>query len=159
MSTVEKITNQVIKLMPRAIVDSKKEKSCPCCNGVGWLYKTEPDFNYIEKCKACDNGIIYICPDCGEVTRSSFYCNSDICSKKRENQIELDRYNKAIKYDIEFLASAEVPAESCEYYYSDVYGYNEGFFSDLEELNDYCKNEGIEVPKYICIIHRCSRYN
>lgn len=36
-----------------------------------------------------------------------------------------------------------------EMFYSDYYGYDDGYFSEIEELEDYCKYEGIEIPKYI----------
>lgn len=36
-----------------------------------------------------------------------------------------------------------------EMFYCDDYGYNNGYFSEIEELEDYCKDEMIEVPKYI----------
>lgn len=33
--------------------------------------------------------------------------------------------------------------------YSERYGYNEGYFSDIEDLEVYCEDNELEMPKYV----------
>lgn len=47
------------------------------------------------------------------------------------------------------LIKDNVPRESCEYFFSDSYGYDNGYFDDIDSLEDYCKDNDVEMPKYI----------
>ena len=115
------------------------------------MYVENGEEKYIEKCIVCDNGIIHICPDCGKVLGRSTYCNSEVCKNIREIEsqlrlieYQLGLYEKATKYTL-----SNVPKESIEYFYSDLYGYDEGYFVDIDSLEDYCKENDIEFPKFI----------
>ena len=52
--------------------------------------------------------------------------------------------SKAIKAEYK-----DVPLEHKEMLYSESYGYNEGYFSDIDELIEYCEGNDIEVPKHV----------
>ena len=58
--------------------------------------------------------------------------------------LEQKRFDKAIKSEYK-----DVPAESKEMLYSERYGYNEGYFSDIDEIIKYCKDNDIDIPKYV----------
>ena len=137
-----KIEDRKITITPRTLREN--EKHCEVCGGTGWMYVENDKEKYIEKCNVCDNGIIHICPDCGKELGRNTYCNSKECRDKRETENQLRIYEKATKYTL-----SSVPKESIEYFYSDLYGYDEGYFSDIDSLEDYCKENNIEIPKFV----------
>lgn len=139
---ISKIGDRKISITPKTLKES--EKHCDNCGGTGWLYVENENEKYIERCPLCDNGIIHICPECGNITGKSTWCNSKSCRRKRDEESNLRLCEKAIKYTL-----GNVPKESCEYFFSDVYGYDNGYFSDIDSLEDYCKESNIDMPKFI----------
>lgn len=108
---------------------------CPVC-GVTYLSK-----GTAEKC--CETRK---CESCGKVLpdgKKYAYTKCVECREKDEIEKEKQRFSKAIKYTIE-----TAPAQKSECYFSSVFGENEGYFFELEELHDYCDSENIPVPKY-----------
>lgn len=101
----------------------------------------EPQQGYIEKCRHCYGGIIKLCPDCGKPVRGS--CDNPVCRRKSEQEAENKRYVMAIK-----CSYNECPDDQKIMMYSDSYGYNEGYFTDFDELIDYCDLEDILIPDY-----------
>lgn len=95
-----------------------KAYKCDVC-GSGFT-----DKSFAEKCCQPKH-----CEDCGvEISRSHPYIVCDKCRHEREAKQELERYNKATKYTFE-----SVPKESIEMIYSELYPYNEGFMTDIDE--------------------------
>lgn len=139
---INKIEDRKITITPRVLKEN--EKHCEKCGGTGWLYVENEKEKYIEKCTHCDNGIMHICSECGNITGRSTYCASENCRLKRERESEARRFEKANKYTLD-----NVPRESCEYFFSDSYGYDDGYFDDIYSLEDYCKDNDVEMPKYI----------
>lgn len=140
---VSKIGDRKISFSPK--VPKENEKLCDKCGGIGWLYVEKEDGSkYIEKCTVCDNGIIHICPECGNETGRSFICNNRSCWDKREAENERKRYEKAKKYTFE-----SCPEDSCKMFFLDLYEYDNGYFDDLDNLKDYCNDNDIPVPEYI----------
>jgi hypothetical protein len=135
---LEKINGEKISLIPKE--PKENEKLCDTCGGVGWLYEKEK--GYIEKCPVCYNGVIQLCPMCHTPIRGM--CTNPECRKIEEDKAENRRFAKAIKstYD-------NVPNKQKEMLYSESYGYNEGYFSDIDELIEYCEENESEVPKYV----------
>ena len=43
----------------------------------------------------------------------------------------------------------DIPDKYKEMIYSDSYPYNEGYFTDIEELIEYCNDEDIPLPEYV----------
>ncbi len=134
---MNKLTGKKIELLPKT--PKENEALCPICDGIGWL---ESEKGYIEKCRNCYNGIISLCPNCGKPKRGM--CTNKECVTKLATEQEKSRYDKAQKYTID-----TVPSKSKIMFYSDVYKDNEGYFSEIEELVDYCNDEDIEIPDYI----------
>lgn len=92
---VSKIGDRKITITPRTLQDN--ERHCEKCGGTGWLYVENGGEKYIKKCSECDNGVIHICHECGNVTGRSTYCTSEICRLKRESESEARRFEKANK--------------------------------------------------------------
>lgn len=57
---------------------------------------------------------------------------------------EYQKYQKAIKGEYD-----SIPKEKSQMMYSDVYGYDEGYFVEFDDLIEYCEREGIEIPKHV----------
>ncbi len=134
---MKKLIGKKFEFRPRT--PKENEMLCPTCDGIGWL---ESEEGYLQKCRDCYDGIIELCSRCGKPKRGM--CMDEECRAKRESEQEKSRYDKAKKYTLK-----TAPSESIIMYYSDVYGNNEGYFSEIEYLVDYCNDEGIKVPEYV----------
>ena len=135
---LEKINGKKIELMPK--IPKEDEKICDTCGGTGWLYNKK--YGYIQVCTVCYSGIIPLCPLCGEPKRGM--CMNKECRAIRDAESEEKALSKAIKAEYK-----DVPLEHKEMLYSEKYDYNEGYFTDVGEFIDYCKDNDIEVPKYV----------
>lgn len=135
---LEKMNGIKIELKPH--IPKENEKVCDTCEGIGWLYDKEN--GYMDKCMVCYNGIIHLCPLCKQPQKGM--CMNKDCRAIRDAKNEQKLLDKAIKSKYE-----DVPAEHKGMLYSDNYGYNEGYFSDIDELIEYCGDNDIEVPKYV----------
>lgn len=104
-------------------MNSKEVKAwtCSCC-GKSYLNKMATDECCVEKpAKACDV--------CGKpMDKTDYYTVCSDCRAEKERLKELDRYNKATHYTFE-----NAPKESIEYMFSELYPYNEGYMSDVED--------------------------
>lgn len=118
----------------------ENQKLCEMCDGIGWLRNDKKGM--IEKCPECFNGIIHVCPICQ--SKMNGLCMSESCQDLREFHKEQKRLEKAIIGDF-----SEVPPESMEMLYSERYGYQEGFFSEMDELLEYCEENDVDVPEYV----------
>jgi len=135
---LEKIVGVQIELKPK--IPKENEKLCDICGGVGWLYDKKR--NFIEKCYVCYDGIIHLCPDCKQPKRG--VCIDSECRNRRDIAEEQKHLEVAVRVKYE-----DVPCESKIMMYSNIYPYNEGYFSDIEELVDYCLDNEISIPSYV----------
>ena len=138
LKMLEKINGKKIELMPK--IPKENEKLCDTCDGIGWLYDKEKGF--IEKCRDCYVGVIHLCHICHKPVRGM--CMNKDCRAIRDAESEEKALSKAIKAEYK-----DVPLEHKEMLYSESYGYNEGYFSDIDELIEYCEGNDIEVPKHV----------
>ena len=138
---MNKLTGKKFEFLPK--IPKENEMLCPTCDGIGWL---ESEEGYIQRCRDCCDGIIDLCPNCGKPMHGM--CMNEECRAKHEAEQEKLRYDKAQKYTDE-----TAPSESKIMFYSDVYEYNEGYFSEIRNLVDYCHDEGIKVPDYVWGTH------
>lgn len=154
---LEKITGKKIELMSK--IPKEGEIICPECDGIGWLQKDE---KWIENCPHCHNGLLSVCPYCGEGYKSTLYYhlmnNKECFEKDREEknikqyEAEKLKFEKAIKYTYN-----ECPNESKEMMYSEHYGYNEGYFTDLDEFYEYIESEeDATLPQYVWTTYKIS---
>lgn len=100
---------------------NSKEITAYKCSDCGQSYL---DKSVADKC--CQPKL---CEDCGcEIPKNHYYIACAECRTKREEKKELDRYNKATKYTFE-----SAPKESIEMIYSELYPYNEGFMTEIDD--------------------------
>ncbi len=135
---LEKIVGVKIELKPKT--PKENERLCDTCGGVGWLYNKER--SCIEVCRECYNGIITLCPGCGQPVRG--LCMNKECRKRRDAEKEKKHLEKAIRVKYE-----DIPDESKQMLYSDVYPYNEGYFTNIKDFIEYCIDNDIPVPSYV----------
>ena len=135
---LEKLVGEKIEILQKQ--PKENQKLCDSCGGTGWLYDKERGF--IAKCPVCYDGIINLCPICRQPVRGM--CMNEECRTIRDAESEQKRFDKAVKSEYK-----DVPAEHTEMLYSERYGYNEDYFSDIDEFMEYCEDNDIEVPKYV----------
>lgn len=134
---MNEIINKPITLKPK--IPSENEELCQHCEGIGWTLGD----GFLERCTHCyGSGVIKLCPECHKPMRG--ICMEFECSRKRERIAEEKRFNKATKYTLD-----TIPKENSEMFFSETYGYDEGYFSDIDDLLDYCYSENINPPDYV----------
>ena len=134
-------TKELFKQIHDAIILDLKEDEIPCpkCKGLRFYYVEENGKGYIETCRECHTGKLYICKHCQKGNKSD-YCN---CKKAWEE--------RTIKRDISYCEKAEklFPIQYDGWVYFEGLGYNEGYFESVGELIEYCEDEGIDVPDWV----------
>lgn len=114
-------------------IEEIKAYKCPVCGNAYVSEKAAERCCQPKKCERC--GI--------EIPRKSYYCLCESCRKIAKAEEEKKRFEKAVKYKL-----SECPPEKCEMMFSDIFGHNEGYFIGVDELEDYCYDNNIEMPKY-----------
>ena len=142
----------------------ENEELCPKCHGCGVIIVDRPYglsddpnrtginlFTYsrqtIIPCPNCYNGIVKKCQYCGKIIpRQRLVCN---CEKQkeidRENQIQKE---KELLNRIPELSEEEV--DKLTYMYSDLYPFDDGYFSDWDDFFDEYNPDDCECrPEYV----------
>jgi hypothetical protein len=138
------------------------EEICPTCKGVGLViadnpYGLEnslnnnhiPVFPYkhqaLRFCPTCYNGVIRRCKYCGEIIPNLYTkCN---CEKQQEVDFIERQKKMAEKLANAPEATSEILKKS-DYFYSDSYSYNDGYFSDWEDFfEDWYANHEVDDPR------------
>ena len=142
------------------------EEVCPRCHGTGWIITDNPYglsddpnkqagvFPYkhqsLSFCPNCYNGIIHRCKLCGEVMPRGYLkhnCQAQMDASRRE----LESKRKQALIDAPF-APPEI-LEKSYFFYSDIFGYNEGYFDSWDEFFDYWhengESNGDERPEFV----------
>ena len=130
----------MFNIQDKIILDLKEDEiPCPKCKGLRFYYVEENGKSYIETCKECHTGKLYICKYC-QKGNTSDYCN---CKKAREE--------RTIKRDISHYEKAEklFPIQYDGWVYAEGLGYNEGYFESVGDLIEYCEDECISVPDWV----------
>ena len=142
------------------------EVICPICHGTGltvydapYGLSNDPDktkhFPYkhqsISGCQNCYNGVLKVCPHCGNVlTRRDYQCNCAGAKAERHNKKiakEKEIFNKSIKLNYD-----DEKAKSMNMLYSEDYGYGEGYFTEWEEFFEYWNDnhdDSEDKPTYV----------
>lgn len=117
------------------------ETLCKTCGGTGFLLNDYT--NKLVYCSDCHFGVVNICSECGKTYRGS--CVTPTCEETRKSRFESERFEKAHKYK----CLEDVPENLKGMLYSDVYKYDNGYFTQLEDLYDFCTVHNVEVPNYV----------
>lgn len=141
-----KIDGENFTILPKT--PKENERLCDVCGGTGWLLDKENGF--IEQCRF-HNGLIRICEHCGEDIRYGSMCNNIACQRlrKKERKIEELKYEQNRVNNAKHYTLDNCPQEYKEFFYNETYGYGNGYFYDIRDLEDYCKDYDIEMPKYV----------
>lgn len=133
-------TKELFKQIHDAIILDLKEDEIPCpkCKGLRFYYVEKNGKGYIETCRECHTGKLYICKYCEKPNKSDF-CNCKIAQEKRYAKRDINHYEKAEKL---------TPKQYDGWVYSDGLGYNEGYFDSTDALLEWCEDEEVEVPEF-----------
>lgn len=146
---MKNILGKKIEILPAT--PKENQVICDICGGTGWMQ--DDNETKIIKC-TCNNGTWDVCEYCGKPLKypytsrcdcEEYELNEEIKRNKRHEEYESNLFNKAkVKTTI-----SEANKSQVEMLYSDVYPYNEGYFTDIEELEEWCDDNEVEMPKYV----------
>lgn len=146
---MKNILGKKIEITPKT--PKENQIVCEVCGGTGWTQDDEETM--IIKC-SCNDGLIDVCQYCGRPFKYSYSKRCECKEYKLNEQIERDKKNK--EYEMNLFKKAKVKTtileadkSKIEMMYSEVYPYNEGYFTEIEELEEYCEDNDIEMPKYV----------
>lgn len=134
-------TRKLFEEIQKKIILDLKEDEVPClnCKGLRFCYVEENGKGYVEPCRECNAGKLYVCKHCKKANKNN-YCN---CNKAREvRNIARDtaHYEKAEKLN---------PEQCNSWVYAEGIGYNEGYFESVDALIEHCEDEGMEIPDWV----------
>ena len=134
-------TKELFEQIQHKIILDLKEGEIPChkCKGLRFYYVEENGKGYIETCRECHTGKLYICKWCDKPNKSD-YCNCDTASRIRTYKAMDAHYEKAKRL---------LPEQYEGWIYAEGLGYNEGYFESVDTLIEYCEDEGIDVPDWV----------
>lgn len=143
------------------------EEICPYCHGTGMVIRDnlyglsdDPDrkvwFPYkhqaITFCQYCFNGVILRCKLCGEVIQRGYTKHN--CKQQRTIDEKLREQKKREEFEKAPLLPEE-KQKDYEYFFSEEYTHDNGYFNDWEEFFDDWENEHEEYgdvrPEYVWV--------
>lgn len=146
---MKNILGKKIEILPNT--PKENQIICDVCGGTGWLQDDKE--TYIEKCK-CNNGMWDICQYCGKPLKYPYTRRCD-CKEYILNE-KIERNKRYAEHEESLLTKSKVKTtlfeadkSKVEMMYSNVYPYNEGYFSDIEELEGWCEENEVEMPNYV----------
>lgn len=99
MSEQRKTTPELMKELQNRIIIPLEENEiqCPTCKGLRFVYKQKNDKEgYIESCKDCYNGKLYVCKYCGKTNKTD-YCDCNEAEEERKEKFNTEVYGKEQK--------------------------------------------------------------
>lgn len=156
---VQKLVNISLK---KDLYDN--EEVCSFCKGTGLVIAKSPYgltsdpnkttmFPYSHQsltfCPHCFNGIIHRCKLCGEIIERGYTKHN--CEQQREldrKEYEIRRANKLKEAEL----ISPTMLKDMEYFFSDDYGENDGFFTEWEDFFEYWSSEHEptdQKPEYV----------
>ena len=146
---MKNILGKKIEIKPK--LPSENQIICEICSGTGWMQDDEETM--IVKCK-CNDGLVDVCKYCRKPLKYSYSTRCDCEEYKSNEQIEINKKHEESEANLFKKAKvkitmSEADKSKIEMMYSDIYPYNEGYFVDIEQLEEYCEDNDIEMPKYV----------
>jgi len=124
---------------------SENEIPCPSCKGLMFVLVEKNGNSYIEQCRRCHTGKLFVCEHCGEGTMSG-HCKCKESEKKR--RLEWDA-KQEMKENVLFGKATKI-------HYKDYDGYfilsGEENIKDITGVSEWLEEkilEGEEVPNYL----------
>ena len=140
---MEYSAEQLIKMLQKKLILNLRENEvvCPACAGLNFVLVQREKSAYIEKCKTCYTGKLYVCPFCGKQSKTG-YCDCEGVQKQRESEYQ--------KKELELFEKAEKIS------YQDYDGYldldSDERLSEVDDLDDWINDmlsEGEELPDFL----------
>lgn len=140
------------------------EEICQHCHGTGIVISENPYglrddpnksrmFPYSHQsltfCPHCFNGVIHRCKLCGNIIECGYTKHN--CEQQRDLDAKLFYEKRRIELEKAEFATQEM-LEKSEYFFSDDYGYDDGYFNEWDKFFDYWREEhepSDERPKFV----------
>jgi hypothetical protein len=119
--------------------------ACPKCGAAFLVHKREDPAVYAaHMADERDNAAVHCVKECvcGKPIERSYHLRCDACCAQMEVDKERKRFEKAEKFTIEQY-------DDPVYWEGHSASMGDGYFADIEEVLDYCENEGVDVPEYV----------
>jgi hypothetical protein len=145
---MERLTTQELytQLQERIVLDLKdNEIFCTECKGMRFVYVQQGDKGYIESCRHCYNGKLYVCKFCGKNNRT----NSCDCRQAQDESHNAFRLQQAQKDFTNYQKAEKINYKDYDGYY--LLGNSERL-QDLDYLYEWIKYKLIndeDVPEYV----------
>ena len=144
--TTRELYNQI---QERIIINLEEDEIlCHNCKGMRFIFVEENGKGYIESCKHCYNGRLYVCKHCGKENRSN-YCDCKEAYKERHENFRIEQAKK----DAEAYEKAEKIS------WKDYDGYyildNSEHIKTQEDLEEWIfdkLHDEEDVPEYLWAI-------
>lgn len=89
--TTQELMNETTDRLIIPLEDN--EVVCPTCRGLRMIYKQVGDKGYIETCKDCYNGKLYVCEHCGKQNKTD-HCDCRDAQHERDVEFNLKQSKK-----------------------------------------------------------------
>jgi hypothetical protein len=134
-----------LELVVKGREDSNIGYACPKCGAVFLVHK-HADVRLYEAYKKeqqrrAASHCVNACP-CGKPIEDSYRLRCRDCMAQMEVEKEKARFEKSAKLTIEQY-------DGPLYWEDHSASMGDGYFSGLDEVLDYCENEGVDVPEYV----------
>ena len=123
----------------------ENEIICPTCKGLRFTLVERKDKSYVEHCRACHTGKLYVCKHCGEGTKSN-HCTCKEANKERDITRSIEQFKKE--------TDAFHKAEKIDYKEYDGYFLlpTSERLKTIEDVSDWITDklaQGEETPEYL----------
>lgn len=155
---MEKITTRELyeQIQNRIVLNLQDDEiPCPECKGMRFVYVEENGKGYIESCRRCHTGKLYVCRHCGEGSTTNYcYCNK--AKEERHMKIRTEQAKK----DAEAYQKAE------KIHYKDYTGKfileDSDYVKDIDDAEEWIYDlltEGTEPPEYLWAVEKHQHFS
>ena len=145
-------TRELYEQMQNRIVLNLQDDEiiCPECKGMRFVYVEENGKGYIDTCRRCYTGKLYVCKHCGEGYKTG-YCHCKEASEERAMEFRM----KQAKKDAEAFQKAE------KIHYKDYAGKfiidGSEYIKDIDDVGEWIYDlltDGTEPPEYLWAVEK-----
>jgi hypothetical protein len=131
-----------LELVIKGRDDDPVAYACPKC---GMLFLLKKDIDEGEREHLAGQASAHCVKQCacGNALDHHYQLRCKECREKAEKEKERARFEKAERLAIEAWTDTPV------YWEGHIGGLGDGFFSNIDEVIDYCAEEGLELPEYV----------
>jgi len=134
------------QLQDRLVINlDENEILCPECKGLHFAFVEKGDTGFIETCRCCYIGKLFVCKHCGKTNKTD-HCNCKEAQEERSNKFRCEQVQK----DYERYQKAE------KIHYKDYDGKfiikDSEYIKDIDDVAEWIYEqiiEGNDIPEYL----------